>query len=54
MPLDPSISLGVKVPDQMQSIGNLLQVATGAQALQKARATFQADVAQRQRITLPR
>jgi len=48
MPIDATIPLGVKTPDAMQSLSGLLNVATNAQALKKAQATFDADVAQRQ------
>ena len=35
MPIDPSIPLGYKQPDQMQNLSSLLNVANGAQTLQQ-------------------
>lgn len=48
MPVDPSISLGVQVPNQMQTIGSMLNMGNAALQLQKNRATLDADIAQRQ------
>lgn len=44
---DQTIALQAKAPDGMQSISNMLNMATAAQNLKKARATFDSDVSQR-------
>lgn len=48
MSLDPSIALNVQRPDMMQNLGSMLNIGNAALQLQKNRATFDADVAQRQ------
>lgn len=50
MPLtipDQSIALQAKAPDAMSSLASMLNIAGGAQALKKAKATFDSDVSQR-------
>jgi hypothetical protein len=44
---DQTIALQAKAPDGMQSISNMLNIATAAQALKKAKATYDSDVSQR-------
>jgi hypothetical protein len=48
MPLDPSIPLGTKVPDPMQSLSGLLNVGNNILTYKRNLATFDSDVAQRQ------
>lgn len=47
MPLDPSISLNAKSPPVMENLSSLLDIGSKAQALKKAKATYQSDVSQR-------
>lgn len=47
MGLDTSIPLQARAPDAMQSLASMLSVATGAQNLKKAQATYNSDVSQR-------
>lgn len=47
MALDPSISLNAKAPPMMENLSSLLDMGAKAQALKKAKATYQSDVSQR-------
>ena len=38
--IDPNISLNTKVPDSMTSLGNMMNIARGAQAYQQSAESF--------------